>query len=73
MTEAKSISDHWGTGDVFTRIFEAMELAGIDTESVTIEQLAPVDHFHARGLPATVDLADALPISQGDRLIDIGC
>lgn len=73
MTDAKSISDHWGTGDVFSRILEAMDLAGIDPESVSVEQLAPVDHFHARGFPATVDLANALPIKQGDRLVDIGC
>lgn len=72
MTDAQAISDHWGKGDVYSRILETMELAGIDPGSVTIEQLAPVDHFHARGFPATVDLADALPIKKGDRLIDIG-
>ncbi len=73
MTDAQAISDHWGTGNVFSRIAAAMEIAGIDPNSVTIEQLAPVDHFHARGFAATVELADALPISEGDRLIDIGC
>jgi SAM-dependent methyltransferase len=73
MTDARTVSDHWGKGDVYSRILETMELAGIDPNSVTIEQLAPVDHFHARGLPATVELADALPIREGDRLVDIGC
>ena len=73
MTGQQSISDHWGKGDVYSRILEAMELAGLDPKSVTVEQLAPVDHFHARGFPATVELADALPISEGDRLVDIGC
>jgi ubiquinone/menaquinone biosynthesis C-methylase UbiE len=73
MTDGKSISDHWGTGDVYSRIVEAMEAAGIDPETVTVEQLAPVDHFHARGFPATVELADALPIEAGQRLVDIGC
>ncbi|PUB13098.1 class I SAM-dependent methyltransferase [Yoonia sediminilitoris] len=73
MTDAKTISDHWGKGDVFSRILEAMERSGIDASSVTIEQLAPVDHFHARGFPATVELADALPVKDGDRLVDIGC
>lgn len=73
MADANAISDHWGKGDVYSRILEAMELAGIDPGSVTIEQLAPVDHFHARGFPATVELADALPIKENDRLVDIGC
>ena len=73
MTDARSISEHWGTGDVFSRIMAAMKNAGIDRSHVTVEQLAPVDHFHARGFPATKDLADALPITEGDRILDIGC
>ena len=73
MADASAISDHWGKGDVYARILETMELAGIDPKSVTIEQLAPVDHFHARGFPATVELADALPVRENDRLVDIGC
>lgn len=73
MTDAQAIADHWGKGDVYSLILETMKLAGIDPSSVTIEQLAPVDHFHARGFPATVELADALSIRRGDRLVDIGC
>lgn len=73
MTDAQAISDHWGNGDVYSRILEAMRQAGIAPETVTIEQLAPVDHFHARGFQATVELAEILPIHAGDRLLDIGC
>lgn len=73
MTNERSISDHWGTGDVYSRIIDAMKAAGIDPDTVTVEQLAPVDHFHARGFPATVELADSLPIKASQRLVDIGC
>ncbi|WP_172329436.1 class I SAM-dependent methyltransferase [Mangrovicoccus sp. HB161399] len=73
MAATQPISDHWATGDVFARILAAMEAAEIDPAGVTVEQLAPIDHFHARGFPATRDLADALPVRRGDRLIDIGC
>ncbi|OWU85255.1 SAM-dependent methyltransferase [Oceanicola sp. 22II-s10i] len=73
MTDLQSIADHWGKGDVYARILDQMALAGINPDTVTLEQLAPVDHFHARGFPATVELADALPIKRGDRLVDIGC
>ena len=73
MADAKAISDHWGTGDVYARIVAAMEAASLSPETVTVEQLAPVDHFHARGFPATVELADVLPIRAGHHIIDIGC
>jgi ubiquinone/menaquinone biosynthesis C-methylase UbiE len=69
----QSISDHWGTGDVYARIIAAMEAASLSPSNVTVEQLAPVDHFHARGLPATIELADALPIQAGHHIVDIGC
>ncbi|MCP5373697.1 MAG: methyltransferase domain-containing protein [Hyphomicrobiales bacterium] len=73
MADRDGISDHWGTGDVFGRILQAMAAAGIEAEGVTVEQLAPVDHFHARGFPATVELADTLPIAAGQHIVDIGC
>ncbi|MDP2081588.1 MAG: methyltransferase domain-containing protein [Pseudotabrizicola sp.] len=73
MADPQSISDHWGRGDVFSMVLDAMKAAGIDPATVTIAQLAPVDHFHARGFPATKELADILPIRQGDHVLDIGC
>jgi SAM-dependent methyltransferase len=73
MTDAKAISDHWGTGDVYARIVEAMKAASLSPDTVTVEQLAPVDHFHARGFLATVELADVLPIRADHHIIDVGC
>ena len=73
MSDAKAISEHWGTGDVYARIVAAMKAASLSPDTVTVEQLAPVDHFHARGLSATVELADVLPIRTSHHIVDIGC
>ncbi len=73
MADVQSISNHWGNGDVYALVRQAMEAASISSDSVTVEQMAPVDHFHARGFPATVELADVLPIKTGHHLVDIGC
>ena len=73
MTGSRSISDHWGSGDVYSRILKALQAASISPEDVTVEKLAPIDHLHARGFAATKELADILPIKAGDRIIDIGC
>jgi hypothetical protein len=35
MADVQSISDHWGTGDVFDRIMKAMEAASISPNTVT--------------------------------------
>lgn len=73
MTNANAIADHWGKGDVYGLIVSALNKASKPLERLTVEDLAPVDHFHARGFPATVELADRLPIKAGQHIVDIGC
>jgi SAM-dependent methyltransferase len=73
MTEASTIADHWGRGDIYGLIVSALAKASKPLEGLTVEDLAPVDHFHARGFPATVELADRLPIKPGAHVLDIGC
>ena len=73
MESKGTIADHWGKGDVCALIMSALEKAGKSPDALTVEDLAPVDHFHARGFPATVDLADRLPIKPDHHILDIGC
>lgn len=73
MSSDSALSQHWAKGDVYTSIVAALEKAGKPLDSLTIEDIAPVDHFHARGFPATVELADKLPITNGQHILDIGC
>lgn len=73
MTDANAISEHWGQGDVYALIISALNKMSKPLDELTIEDLAPVDHFHARGFPATVELADHLPIKAGQNIVDIGC
>jgi SAM-dependent methyltransferase len=73
MTNAQAIADHWGSGDPYGLIVSALNKMSKPLDSLTIEDLAPVDHFHARGIAATVELADRLPIMAGQHILDIGC
>jgi SAM-dependent methyltransferase len=73
MDDQDAIAGHWGKDDVYALIMSALEKAGKSPDALTVEDLAPVDHFHARGFPATVDLADRLPIKPDHHILDIGC
>jgi SAM-dependent methyltransferase len=73
MTSANEIADHWAKGDVYGLIVSALNKMSKPLDGLTVEDLAPVDHFHARGLPATMELADHLPIKAGQHIVDIGC
>ncbi len=54
-------------------IVSALHRMAKPLEGLTVEELAPVDHFHSRGFPATVEFADRLPINAGEHIVDIGC
>jgi len=73
MDTTTAIADHWGKVDPYEAIVSALSRMAKPLEGLTIEDLAPVDHFHARGYPATVELADRVPIEADQQILDIGC
>jgi len=62
MSNENTIGDHWGKDDVYSLIVSVLEKMSKPLNSLTMDDLAPIDHFHARGFPATVELGDCLPI-----------
>ncbi len=73
MSNENALADHWGKGDVYSLIVSALEKTSKSLDSLTVNDLAPIDHFHARGFPATVELGDRLPIKANQHILDIGC
>jgi SAM-dependent methyltransferase len=72
MSNNNTIADHWATGDVYARIVAALQSTSKSLDALTVRDLAPVDHFHAGGVSATVALGDRLPIKANDHILDIG-
>jgi cyclopropane fatty-acyl-phospholipid synthase-like methyltransferase len=73
MTEQETVAGHWGRADIFNRMMTAIREAGLDDKALTVEDLAAMDHLHARGFLATKELEAMLPVTKGDHLLDIGC
>ena len=73
MSYDKSVSDHYLHGDLLNAIKAALPSLGKTTESVTIEDLAPVDEFHIGGRLATDNLINQLNFSEQDHILDVGC
>ena len=72
MNAASDITGHYSQGGLLTRLEASLSEDGVDPAHPTLEELAPYDHFHGRGLEATEDMANRLPISAADRILDIG-
>ena len=73
MSNENAIADHWAKGDVYSLIVLALEKMHKSLDSLTVNDLAPVDHYHAGGFPATIELGDSLPIKANQQILDIGC
>jgi MPBQ/MSBQ methyltransferase len=67
------VRGHYGAGDLSEAILAALAGAGTDLSRLTAEDLYPVDQLHAGGAPSTRHVLDALGVSAGQRLLDVGC
>jgi hypothetical protein len=56
MAYDKTVADHYLHGDLINAIAAALPALGKTIETVTIEDLAPVDEFHIGGRLATDNL-----------------
>lgn len=71
-THAPEDQDYWGRPNLGTSILEALRAAGKDLDALTINDLAPLDHFHSGGKRATVRLARLAGLTPGMRVLDVG-
>ena len=72
MSLDEAVVAHYGRGDLLERIEGALRATGKDPLAPTVDDLAGVDEFHARGREATVELAELLPAMLDTELLDIG-
>ena len=69
---SQDIERHYASAGIADRILAAVRTTRPANAPVTPDDLAPVDHFHGRGLMATRETLAALDPQSGDRILDIG-
>jgi ubiquinone/menaquinone biosynthesis C-methylase UbiE len=73
MSNDKAVSEHYLHGDLLNAIQVAVTKLGKTVDSVTIEDLAPVDEFHVGGRLATENFLRQFKFSERDHILDVGC
>jgi MPBQ/MSBQ methyltransferase len=68
-----AVAQHYGVADLTERILKALTAAGIDTQRIAPEQLAPIDEFHIGGRAATVHAVARMGLTASDHVLDVGC
>ncbi len=73
MSDNKQISDHYLHGNLLGAIEAALAELGKTPDSVTIEDLGPVDEFHIGGRQATERFLRQLDFPEDGHILDVGC
>ncbi len=71
-TTAK-VREHYSTTGLINRIKLALATIAPDGEPLTVDELAPLDQFHIRGMLASAELASAAELETSTRVLDVGC
>jgi SAM-dependent methyltransferase len=69
---SNSMNEYWGREDLEGRILAALRESGKDLDALTIDDLAPFDHYHGGGKATTIRLAQLAGVTAGMRVLDVG-
>jgi SAM-dependent methyltransferase len=67
------VREHYNATNLTSRIKVALATIATEDQTLRIDQLAPLDHFHTRGILATAELAAAAGLEPSTRVLDLGC
>lgn len=68
-----TVSTHYTHGGLVAAIETAIADAGKTPQTVTVDDLAPLDEFHIGGREASAAFLDQLGLTDAHHLLDIGC
>ena len=71
-TAGDAVAAHYHRDDLLGSLNRALAARGRAPNGFTVEDLAPFDQFHLRGLPATLELLELAQVKKGDCVLDLG-
>ncbi len=73
MTDPQDVEKHYAHGDLLGTIEAAIAKLGKSIDTITVDDLAPVDEFHIGGRLASEELLSQLSLSPESNVLDVGC
>ena len=69
----KHIHGYYSPNNLYNSIIDGLNDIGKDLESLSLEDLHPVDEFHIRGSTATRELIELAQFTPDMHILDVGC
>ena len=73
MPDIDAVESHYSRGELLKAIQAGVRQLGKSPDTVSVEDLAPVDEFHIGGRTATETFLDQLDLAADDDVLDVGC
>lgn len=73
MSKSAAVAAHYTHGTLLSAIADGVQRLGKTPDTVTVDDLGPVDEFHIGGRVATQRFLDQLDLTADDRVLDVGC
>ena len=73
MPNQQDVSKHYTHGNLVAVIRSGLGSLGKTVNSVTVDDLAPVDEFHIGGRQASEDFLSQLNLTPKNQVLDVGC
>jgi ubiquinone/menaquinone biosynthesis C-methylase UbiE len=73
LTDGDKVEKHYASEGITARVLAALRNVNGPDVPITPDTLAPIDHFHGKGVVATEELAEVLQPKASDHVLDIGC
>jgi len=67
------VEQYYGFGGIMDKIEAGLNSAGKDVNSLTVDDLAPIDEFHIGGRKSTHEVAKLAKLKASDLVLDVGC
>lgn len=67
------VREHYSAPGLTERIKSALATTMSEGRMLMVDQLAPLDQFHTRGILATAELGGAAGLEPSSRVLDLGC
>lgn len=73
MSGSEGVSEHYTSGGLVETIKSGVASLGKSIDTVTVDDLAPVDEFHIGGRQASEDFLSQLGLTAQMHVLDVGC
>lgn len=73
MPTSRMVEAHYSQGELLDSIREGIQRLGKSPDTVSVDDLGPVDEFHIGGREATAIFLDQLDLTADDHVLDVGC